>query len=68
VEKAGIVHVPVGKVSFSEAAIAENSRAVINSILKAKPATSKGKYVKKISMSSTMGPGIRIDVGKVAAK
>ncbi len=62
VDKAGIVHVPVGKISFENDKIIENIRTVINSILKAKPATSKGKYLKKVSLSSTMGPGIKLDV------
>jgi large subunit ribosomal protein L1 len=60
-EKAGIVHVPVGKLSFTDEAISENARAVLNSLLKAKPAAAKGKYVKRISVSSTMGPGVRVD-------
>lgn len=67
VEKAGIVHVMVGKVSFSEAALLENAKAVIDSIQKAKPATSKGKYVKSIYMSSTMGPGVKLGIGDLAA-
>lgn len=64
-EKAAIVHVPIGKVSFGEAALLDNARTVIDSITKAKPATSKGKYLKNISISSTMGPGLRVDVGKL---
>lgn len=64
-EKAAIVHVPIGKASFNEAYLAENARAIIDSILKAKPGTSKGKYLKRITLSSTMGPGIRVDVGKL---
>ncbi|GAB4390609.1 MAG: 50S ribosomal protein L1 [Thermodesulfovibrionales bacterium] len=68
VEKAGIVHIPIGKVSFSKEAIAENARAAIDSVVKAKPATSKGKYLKKITMSSTMGPGVAVDAGKAASK
>jgi large subunit ribosomal protein L1 len=68
VEKAGIVHVPIGKVSFTEEAILDNARAVIEAIVKGKPATSKGKYLKRLSVSSTMGPGIRVDTGKLVAK
>jgi large subunit ribosomal protein L1 len=68
VEKAGIVHIPIGKVSFTEEAILDNARAVIDAIVRAKPATSKGKYLKRLSVSSTMGPGIRIDTGKLIAK
>lgn len=67
-EKGGIVHVPIGKVSFDEASLINNARVVIDSIVKAKPGTSKGKYLRRITMSSTMGPGIRIDIGKLAEK
>jgi large subunit ribosomal protein L1 len=63
VEKAGIVHMPIGRVSFSEEAIVENAKAAVGSIVKAKPSASKGKYLKKISISSAMGPGIRVDAG-----
>ena len=66
-EKAGIVHVHIGKLSFDEAALLDNARVVIDSIIKAKPSTSKGKYIKRITLSSTMGPGIRVDVGRIAA-
>lgn len=68
VEKAGIVHMSVGKVSFSEDALVENAKAALRSLIKAKPSTSKGKYIKKMSFSSTMGPGIRVDVGKIETK
>lgn len=68
VEKGGIIHVSVGKISFSETALEENARAVISSLNKAKPATSKGRYMKKFSMSSTMGPGVRVDLSTVAEK
>jgi large subunit ribosomal protein L1 len=64
-EKAGIVHVPIGKVSFDTDKLLENARTVINSIIKAKPATSKGKYLKKIAVSSTMGPGIAVDIASL---
>lgn len=67
-EKAGIVHVPVGKVSFDEAALLGNARVVMDSISKSKPGTSKGKYLKKVTLSSTMGPGVRIDAGKLTTK
>lgn len=67
-EKGGIVHVPIGKVSFDEASLINNARVVIDSIVKAKPGTSKGKYLRRITMSSTMGPGIRIDIAKLAEK
>jgi large subunit ribosomal protein L1 len=68
VEKAGIVHMPVGKVSFSEDALVENAKAALQSLIKAKPSASKGRYIKKMSFSSTMGPGIRVDVGKIETK
>jgi large subunit ribosomal protein L1 len=61
VEKAGIVHVPVGKASFDENKLTDNANAVFESILKAKPSSSKGKYLKSVSVSTTMGPGIKID-------
>ncbi|NLI29595.1 MAG: 50S ribosomal protein L1 [Nitrospiraceae bacterium] len=64
-DKAGIVHIPFGKVSFDKTKLVENAAAVIKSVGKAKPATSKGKYIKKVSISSTMGPGVRIDVTKL---
>lgn len=64
-EKAGIVHVPIGKVSFDTGKLVENARTVITSIIKAKPATSKGKYLKKIAVSSTMGPGIAVDIASL---
>jgi len=64
-EKAGIVHVPIGKVSFDADKLFENAKTIINSIIKAKPATSKGKYLKKLSISSTMGPGIDVDVASL---
>lgn len=64
-DKAGIVHIPLGKVSFDKAKLLENAAAVVKSVGKAKPATSKGKYIKKASISSTMGPGVRIDVTKL---
>ncbi|MEW6418777.1 MAG: 50S ribosomal protein L1 [Nitrospirota bacterium] len=64
-EKAGIVHVPIGKVSFDTQKLLNNTRAIIESIIKAKPATSKGKYLKGLSISSTMGPGITIDIASL---
>jgi len=61
VEKAGIVHTPVGKVSFGADKLLENIAAVVETIIKLKPAASKGTYVKGISLSSTMGPGFKVD-------
>ncbi|HAD29758.1 MAG TPA: 50S ribosomal protein L1 [Rhodobacteraceae bacterium] len=62
VEKAGVVHAGVGKASFTEAALAENVKALIDAVQKAKPSGSKGAYMKKIALSSTMGPGVTVDV------
>ena len=64
-EKAGIVHVPIGKVSFDNHKLFDNAKAVVDSILKAKPATSKGRYLKKIAISSTMGPGVMVDIASL---
>src|SRR5262252_134745 len=62
VDKTGIVHCPVGKVSFEAKKLTENAHALISSVIKAKPATAKGKYLKSIVVSSTMGPGVHVDV------
>jgi large subunit ribosomal protein L1 len=67
VDKTGIIHCAVGKVSFDAAKLAENAHALISSVLKAKPATAKGKYVKSIVISSTLGPGVTIDPASVEA-
>ncbi|QFS81644.1 50S ribosomal protein L1 [Roseivivax sp. THAF40] len=61
-EKAGVVHAGVGKVSFDEAKLVENIRAFVDAVSKAKPAGAKGTYMKKVSLSSTMGPGVTVDV------
>ena len=60
-DKTNIIHVPVGKVSFGGEKLAENFKAVYDVLLKVKPSTVKGAYVKNISVSSTMGPGIKVD-------
>ncbi len=65
VEKAGIVHVPFGKASFSVPQLVENASAILDALLQAKPASSKGKYLKGIAVSSTMGPGIQMDPNSV---
>jgi large subunit ribosomal protein L1 len=65
VEKAGIVHVPMGKVSFGAEKIMENAAAFLETIVRLKPASSKGTYLKGITISTTMGPGIKIDVASV---
>ncbi|HEV8540066.1 MAG TPA: 50S ribosomal protein L1 [Nitrospiraceae bacterium] len=61
VEKAGIIHAPVGKVSFDEQRLYENAQAIIESVIKARPASVKGRYLKSATISSTMGPGVRLD-------
>ena len=65
VDKSGNLHVPVGKVSFGSQSIHENTQAVLDSIVKAKPASSKGRYLKSASLSSTMGPGIPLNVAGI---
>lgn len=62
-EKAGVVHAGVGKASFDEAKLVENIRAFVNAVSRARPAGAKGTYMKKISLSSTMGPGVNVDIG-----
>ena len=61
VDKTGIIHAPVGKTSFAADSLIENAHALVDSIVKAKPAAAKGKYLKSVTLSSTMGPGVRID-------
>lgn len=67
VDKTGIVHAPVGKVSFPAQNLIENASALLDSIVRAKPSAAKGKYLKSITVSSTMGPGVRIDEAGVEA-
>ena len=64
-DRYGNVHVPLGKASFEPAALAENFHAVIDEINRAKPASAKGRYIKKLTVSSTMGPGVRVDPGRL---
>src|SRR3954470_24330000 len=66
VEKAGIVHAGIGKASFSEADLTENFRAFMDAIIKNKPSGAKGKFVQKLSVSSTMGPGVKVDLEQIA--
>ncbi len=68
VEKAGIVHAPVGKVSFASDKLKENVLALVDALVKAKPTAAKGIYLKKISISSTMGPGVVLDINDVTAQ
>jgi large subunit ribosomal protein L1 len=64
-DRYGNVHVPLGKASFEPAALAENFRAVIDELQRAKPASAKGRYLRKITVSSTMGPGVHVDTGRL---
>src|ERR687883_370223 len=61
VDKTGVIHVPVGKVSFDSQRIRENAQVLIDAVVRAKPATAKGKYVKKVNLASTMSPGVLLD-------
>jgi large subunit ribosomal protein L1 len=65
VDKTGIVHAPVGKVSFPSQNLLQNAHALVDAIVKAKPAAAKGKYLKSVTVSSTMGPGVHIDTAAV---
>jgi large subunit ribosomal protein L1 len=67
VDKTGNLHVPVGKASFDEKAIRENVIAFIEKVMQLKPSSAKGRYLKIISMSSTMGPGVRLDLNDIRA-
>ena len=66
VEKLGIIHAGIGKMSFSDDAIKANFNALVDAVVKAKPSGAKGKYVRKVAVSSTMGPGIKVDTAEVA--
>lgn len=68
VEKAGIVHAGVGKVSFTQEALEQNVRALVDAVQKAKPSGAKGSYLKRVAVSSTMGPGVKIDPASLAAE
>jgi large subunit ribosomal protein L1 len=66
-EKTGIVHAPIGKVSFGGDKLRENLMALLETLQRLKPSTAKGKYFKSVTLSSTMGPGLRLDTNEVAA-
>jgi large subunit ribosomal protein L1 len=68
VDKTGVIHVPVGKVSFATDKLVENASSLIQAVLRAKPAAAKGKYVKSVTICSTMGPGVSLDVTTYNAK
>jgi len=61
VDKAGVVHAPIGKLSFGEAKLIENAHALLDAIIRSKPASAKGNYIKSVAVSATMGPGVRVD-------
>jgi large subunit ribosomal protein L1 len=63
VDKAGVIHARIGKLSFGEAKLAENAHALLGAIARAKPASAKGNYVTSVAVSSTMGPGVKVDPG-----
>ena len=65
VDKTGIVHAPVGKMSFSAQSLVDNAHALVSSVVKAKPSAAKGRYLKSVTMSSTMGPGVAIDTAHI---
>jgi large subunit ribosomal protein L1 len=64
VDKTGVIHAPVGKVSFDTQLLAENAKSLIDAVMRAKPSAAKGKYVKNATISSTMGPGIKLNTGE----
>lgn len=68
VDKNGIIHAPFGKLSFETEQLVENARTLIDAVARAKPASTKGRYMKRVSVSSTMGPGIRVNVARVEAR
>jgi large subunit ribosomal protein L1 len=67
VEKAGVIHAGIGKVSFDEVKLAQNIRAFVDAVSRAKPSGAKGTYLKKVSLSSTMGPGVSLDLASATA-
>jgi len=68
VDKAGIVHLPIGKVSFPEEQLVENARTILDSLVRAKPASAKGNYIRGVALSATMGPGIKVDPAQLQSK
>ena len=67
VDKAGVVHARIGKVSFGDEKLAQNAHALLDAIVRSKPASAKGNYVKSVALASTMGPGVRVDPGTARA-
>jgi large subunit ribosomal protein L1 len=68
VDKAGNIHVPIGKVSFEDEKLVENFNTIFDTMMKVKPAAAKGTYMKNVSVTSTMGPGVKVDPSSVAVK
>src|SRR5688572_13428556 len=68
VDKTGIIHAPVGKTSFPSQSLIDNAHALVDSVVKAKPSAAKGKYLKSVTLSSTMGPGVAIDTAHIDAR
>ena len=66
-DKAGVIHCPIGKVSFAPEDLEENLNALVGALIKSKPATAKGQYIKRVSLSSTMGPGLKVDRASISA-
>ena len=66
VDKAGVIHMPIGKVNFTDEQLKENAAAAVDAVVRAKPSSAKGRYLLSLTMSSTMGPGIRIDAGSIS--
>jgi large subunit ribosomal protein L1 len=61
-DKSGVVHMPIGKVNFTDDQLTENFKAALGALIKAKPSSAKGRYIKTLSLSSTMGPGVPVDI------
>lgn len=68
VDKNGVIHAPFGKLSFAPEKLVQNAKSLIDAVVRAKPASAKGRYVKTVSISSTMGPGIRVDASQLGGK
>ena len=68
VDKNGVIHAPFGKTSFSKEELVQNAESLIDAVMRAKPASAKGRYVRNVAVSSTMGPGIRVDTAQLGAK
>lgn len=68
VDKNGVIHAPFGKLSFTPEKLVQNAKSLIDAVIRAKPASAKGRYVRTVSISSTMGPGVRVDVSQLSAK